>query len=374
VINVPTESQAPALRFSFWSFLNRTYFSPEEWDQLNDHHALIIAYEWMYPYPGFSEGIPGSYQNITRNDTIETIQYLRDNYPQIEIMFPIFGGYLEAEHYLTELKKYLETIKTENLTNVIGFNYDLERHNDTCWHDKNLLERARTNLQESIRLIREFNSSYRIDNTGGIWMMFDNLPLGGNFELYKQHALMSVTGWDHYAWQLYRGNAVDPASDLDSSDITERMMSSVAYLGENHTIPLFGMNGVGDYGPNNCAQGTCNFQGIIKDCQIARGLGVREVQFYTLCTAGIYQNVYYPSMFEAYGSKFLDVLNASVNGLNVTKSISVPGNYVLKGTVGYWWEDVVISISLTVIIAIASLSGVLTAFILKTKKKLFTEQ
>lgn len=259
----------------------------------------------------------------------------------------------------------MNTITQANLTNVIGFSYDLERNNDTGWHNATLLQAAQMNLQESIQMIQTFNPHYRIDVTGGIWMLFDELPLGGNYELYYQHALMSVKGWDNYDWQLYRGNAISPASDPESSDITERIMSSVAYLGANHTIPLFGMTGVGDYGPNNCSCGQCNFQGVIRDCQIARGLGVREVQFYTLSFAGVVQNVYYPSMFTAYGNDFLDVLNSSVNGLVSAKVISVRGNDVLKGTVGYWWGDVAISTSFYSLIGILTATVIMTGIVVK---------
>jgi len=40
---------------------------------------------------------------------------------------------------------------------------------------------------------------------------------------------------------------------------------------------------------------------VIKDCRLARSLGISEVGFYTLCDAGTWEGVYYPSMFEAYG-------------------------------------------------------------------------
>jgi hypothetical protein len=264
---------------------------------------------------------------------------------------------------------FLIAIHEYNLSNVIGFSFDLERYNDTCAHNSVLLQQAKDDLIKSIQLIRTNNSLFRIDNTGGIWMMYDQLPLGGSFELYKQHALMSVPGWDYYAWQLYRGNAVDPESDPESSDIYERIWSSVQFLGANKTIPLFGMTGVGDYGPNNCSMNniTCNFAGVIKDCKIARGLGVLEVQFYTLCDAGVYQNVNYPSMFDAYGDNFLDILNSSVNGLVKPEEIQISGRYLLKSTLGYWFEDVVYSITPVAGICVFLISGLMVIFLLKLK-------
>jgi hypothetical protein len=203
----------------------------------------------------------------------------------------------------------------------MGFIYDLERHNDSCWHDRDLYNRFKASIAGGINQIKAFNNSYSIYNTAGIWMMYTSLPLGGGdeVEMYRQHLLMSLSEyWDGYQWQLYRGNAVDPASDPDSTNIYERMLSSVQYLGPKKTIPLFGMTGVGDYGPNNCSNtspGTaqCNFQGVVRDCRLARALGIKEVSFFTLCDAGVYNGVYYPSMFEAYGQDFLDKLDASVN-------------------------------------------------------------
>ena len=50
-------------------------------------------------------------------------------------------------------------------------------------------------------------------------MMFGDFPLAFNTELYFQHPLMSVQGWDYYSWQLYRGNAGDPGSYTESSDL-----------------------------------------------------------------------------------------------------------------------------------------------------------
>jgi hypothetical protein len=330
---VPAAGERTPMEFSFWGDLNPGNYNPDRWDQLNRHRAILIVYE-------FGE--------FDREDTYAAVQMLRDTYPSIRIMFPLHGSYFHADQYVPMAQEYLTAIEDYNLTNVIGFNFDIERENDTCAHDAAQLTIARTNLAEAIALIKDHHPEYRIDNTDGIWMMFEGLPFANSFELYKQHALMSIEGWDHYAWQLYRGNAVDPASDPDSTDIYERIASSVALLGANATIPLFGMTGVGDYGPNNCslAGGSgCNFAGVIRDCRIARSLGVSQVQFYTLTSAGTYQGVYYPSMFEAYGEDFLDVLNASVNGLATPLALTIPGRIFMRSTFGYYLENMAYSLT-----------------------------
>ena len=107
-------------------------------------------------------------------------------------MFPLHGSYYGWEHYEPMAREYLDQIEAYNLTNVIGFNFDIERENDTCSHDVQRLEDARAALIRTIAMIKAEHPTYRIDNTDGIWMMFDTLPLAGSFELYKQHALMSV--------------------------------------------------------------------------------------------------------------------------------------------------------------------------------------
>lgn len=339
---VPAEGQGQPLHFSFWSHINTSYYTAQQWESLNDHSAIIIAYSYA-DYDSETHTY-----NFHFEDTFVWAQYLRDNYPNIKLMWPVFGSYYETHYYTNHTYTYLNAIIDYDLSNTIGFVFDLERHNDTCDHDVVLLQQSYDLLQQCIGAIRLVNSSYRIDNTGGIWVMFDKLPLGGSFALYKQHTLMSVTQWNGYQWQLYRGNAVDPASDPFSTDIYERMLSSVQYLGNEHTIPLFGMTGVGDYGPNNCTVDgiSCNFAGVIKDCQLARSLGISEVSFFTLCDAGVYSGVYYPSMFEAYGDDFLDVLNQSVNRLSAPLELVIPGNTAFRSTVGYWWENVSYSISL----------------------------
>lgn len=341
-IVVPEKGQGTPVHFSFWSHINTSYYTGEQWESLNNHSAIIIAYSYA-DYDSETHTY-----NFHFEDTFLWAEYLRDNYPNIKLMWPLFGSYYDIYYYINHTYTYLNAIIDYNLNNTIGFVFDLERHNDTCSHDACLLQQSYDALQQCIGAIKLVNSSYRIDNTGGIWMMFDKLPLGGSFELYKQHTLMSVTQWDGYQWQLYRGNAVDPASDPDSTDIFERMLSSVQYLGAEHTVPLFGMTGVGDYGPNNCTidEISCNFAGVLKDCQLARGLGITEVSFFTLCDAGIYNGVYYPSMFEAYGEDFLDTLNQSVNGLDMPLELVIPGNTALRSNVGYWWENVSYSISL----------------------------
>lgn len=363
-ITVPADGEGQPMHFSFWSHINTSYYTPEQWEALNNHSAIIIAYSYA-DYDSETQ----SY-NFHFEDTFMWAQFLRDNYPNIKLMWPVFGGYYELDYYVNHTYTYLNAIIDYNLNNTIGFVYDLERHNDTCSHDATLLQQSYDLLQQCIGAIKLVNSSYRIDNTGGIWMMFDKLPLGGSFELYKQHTLMAVTQWDGYQWQLYRGNAVDPASDPYSTDIFERMLSSVEYLGTEHTIPLFGMTGVGDYGPNNCTVDglDCNFAGVIKDCQIARALGISEVSFFTLCDAGINSGVYYPSMFEAYGEDFLDILNQSVNGLSAPLELVIPGNIAFKSTVGYWWENVSYSISLGVCEILFLIPNVLTIYIFKRKK------
>jgi len=359
-IIVPSKNEPP-LKFTFWSHINVSYFSSNQLNELDEHKVILIAYD-------ISE----------RNYTYQWAQELRDNYPEIKLMFPIWGSYFELEndsnHYVNMVNDYLNAIEIYNLTNVIGFSFDLERQNDTCAHSKVLLNLAIDNLKKSIQIIRTSHPGYRIDVTGGIWMMFDKLPLGGSFELYKQHALMSITDWDFYAWQLYRGNAVDPQSDPNSTDIFERIYSSVKFLGANKTTPIFGMTGVGDYGPNNCSLNniSCNFQGLIRDCKIARALGVKEVQFYTLCDAGVYKNVYYPSMFEAYGEDFLDVLNESVNGLENPEILIIPGNTAFKTTCGYFWENVIYSINSFAFIIIFITA--LIFFIIKINYKSFNKK
>ncbi|MHA1849075.1 MAG: hypothetical protein ACTSXU_15635, partial [Promethearchaeota archaeon] len=168
--------------------------------------------------------------------------------------------------------------------------------------------------------------------------------------------------WDHYAWQLYRGNAVDPATDPQSTDIFERILTSVQFLGAKKTTPILGMTGVGDYGPNNCSlsPGKCNFAGVIKDCKIARALGLEEIQFFTLTKAGTINQAYYPSMFEAYGNNFLDVLNESVNGLENPEQLAIPGRLAFRSTIGYWWEDVAYSINVVTFLSILGVTAIVT--------------
>ena len=105
-----------------------------------------------------------------------------------------------------------------------------------------------------------------------------------------------------------------------------------------------------------------SFAGVIKDCRLAHSLGIPEIGFYTLDNIGTYQGVYYPSMFEAYGADFLDVLNASVNGLDEPMVIDVPGNTAFRTTVGYYWEFAGYGIDATgvgIIAAVAILASLL---------------
>jgi hypothetical protein len=340
-VRVPAKDEAPPVQFMFWSDINTSIFTTQEWQQLNNHSAIIVAY-----------GL-----NKTTNATFTWAQYIRDNYKRIKLMWPTGGGYYDscgpyAQTIEQDTYDYLHGIRDYNLNNTIGFVYDLERCNDTCWHDAAKWQSFQESMARCFAAIRAWNASYRIDNTGGIWMMNTPLPFAGGeaTEVLFQHPLMSLeptAQWTGYQWQLYRGNAVSPASDSDSTNMYERMLSSVRGVGAEKTVPLFGMTGVGDYGPNNCSVNgiTCNFAGVVKDCRLARALGIHEVGFYTLCKIGTYQGVYYPSMFEAYGAHFLDVLDLTVNGLDEAMIIDVPGNNVLHTTIGYYWEFVGYSIS-----------------------------
>ncbi|MHA1371237.1 MAG: hypothetical protein ACTSRA_16160, partial [Promethearchaeota archaeon] len=359
------------LRFQFWVNLSNIdeLNQSGRLDQLERHGAILTVY-----------GLVGFEPSPENNKTFEIAAWIRDNYPNIKLIWPVFGSYYHWKEMSEGIDYYLEMITAYNLTNTFGFNWDTERHNDTCAHDAYLLEMHRESIMESITKVKAFNSSYRIDNTAGIWMMFDNLSMGGSFELYKQHAMMSIP-WETYGWQLYRGNAVDLASDPESADIYDRILSSINYVGANRTIPYFGMTGVGDYGPNNCTVesgvGSCNFAGVIKDCRICRALGVEEVCFFTLSNAGVidiegYGGCYYPSMWEAYGEDFLDVLNESVNGLDEPLELIIPENTAFDTTVGYWWPDVIISIPiLFVVILLSSATFVSTVIDKSIIKKIF---
>nr|MDO8114615.1 hypothetical protein [Candidatus Sigynarchaeota archaeon] len=354
---VPARIEAPPMRFTFWSQINISYFEPAQWQQLDDHGVILVPY-----------GL-----NKTTNDTFTWAQYLRDNYHHIKLMWPLFGGYYDTCHdYAQEIEpdtnNYLDAIQAYNLNNTVGFVFDLERCNDTCWQDAVKWQDFQASMERCFSAIRAANASYRIDNTAGIWMMYSHVPLGGGnqTEILFQHAVMSLdatANWSGYQWQLYRGNANTPASDPDSTNMYERMLSSVRGVGASKTVPLFGMTGVGDYGPNNCTVDAvpCNFAGVVKDCRLARSLGITEVGFYTLCDAGVWESVYYPNMFEAYGNTFLDVLNASVNGLNESMVIDVPGNTAFRTTIGYYWEFVSYNINgyACAIIIIASVVGAL---------------
>ncbi|HME56183.1 MAG TPA: hypothetical protein VKM55_28530 [Candidatus Lokiarchaeia archaeon] len=337
---VPAKNEAPPMQFMFWSNINISTFTTPQWQELNNHSAIIVAY-----------GL-----NKTTNDTFTWAQYLRDHYSRIKLMWPMGGGYYDvcgdyAQTIEQDTYDYLHGIRDYGLNNTIGFVYDLERCNNTCWHDATKWQQFQASMARCFTAIRAWNASYRIDNTDGIWMMYTPLPFAGGdaTEILFQHALMSLDStarWTSYEWQLYRGNA-NGQSDPDSTNTYERMLSSVRGVGVNKTVPLFGMTGVGDYGPNNCSVNgiTCNFAGVIKDCRLARSLGIREVGFYTLCNASTYQGVYYPDMFQAYGQRFLDVLDLMVNGLDEAMMIDVPGNNVLHTSIGYYWEFVGYNIS-----------------------------
>ncbi|MBN2153436.1 MAG: hypothetical protein JW839_18420 [Candidatus Lokiarchaeota archaeon] len=350
---VPPRGEAPPTRFTFWSEINGT-FTPQEWQSLDNHSATIVAYTMNRTFV---------------NDTFSWAQTLRDTYPRIKLMWPLFGGYYNWEEIENDTSAYLDAIGSLNLNNTVGFVFDLERHNDTCWHDAARWQELQESMARCIASIKAQNAGYRIENTAGIWMLYSHYPLGGGdrTEVLFQHALMSLAGtadWDGYQWQLYRGNAVSPASDPDSTNMYERMLSSVRGVGADKTVPLFGMTGVGDYGPNNCSVDglPCNLAGVVKDCRLARSLGIGEVGFYTLDSAGTWEGVYYPSMFEAYGADFLDVLNASVSGLDEPMVIDVPGNTAFQTTAGYYWEFAGYSIdgiTVGIVVAVAVAAGLL---------------
>ncbi len=195
-ITVPAQNGAIPLHFTFWTQLNLSLFNSTQLDELNRYNATLITYEGNY----------------SQTQTFLFTQQFRDMYPNIRIMFPIWGSYYSWNTYESQVSTYLTAITNYNLTNVIGFSFDIERQNDTCAHDAGLLKNAITALNQSIQLIKTAHPNYYIYNTDGIWMMFGDFPLASNTELYFQHPLMSVQGWDYYSWQLYRGNAGDPAS------------------------------------------------------------------------------------------------------------------------------------------------------------------
>ena len=195
-ITVPAQNGAIPLHFTFWTQLNLSLFNSTQLDELNRYNATLITYEGNY----------------SQTQTFLFAQQFRDMYPNIRIMFPIWGSYYSWNTYESQVSTYLTAITNYNLTNVIGFSFDIERQNDTCAHDAGLLKNAITALDQSIQLIKTAHPNYYIYNTDGIWMMFGDFPLASNTELYFQHPLMSVQGWDYYSWQLYRGNAGNPAS------------------------------------------------------------------------------------------------------------------------------------------------------------------
>jgi hypothetical protein len=364
-VTVPSATQAPPTKFMFWTELNNatdaSIFNASEWQELDNHGAILSVY-------GLNE---------SDNDTFAWAAFIRDAYPAIKIIWPLGGGYYNYEAIAQGTKDYLDGIRAYNLTNTIGFVYDLERDNDTCWRNAADLQASLVSFQQDFALIRAFNASYRIDVTGGYWMMLASLPLGGGqaVELYYQHPIMSLASdWTYYEWQLYRGNAVGPPSDPGSTNLFERVLTSVRIVGAAKTLPLFGMTGVGDYGPNNCTVGAtngtpCRFDQVIRDCQLSRALGVPEIGFYTLCAAGVYDGVYYPSMFQAYGEHFLDVLDTDVNQLAQPLSLVVPGNTAFQTSVGYYWEQMILAVPVVAVVLIFVAPAIVVAANLLQSKR-----
>ena len=69
-------------------------------------------------------------------------------------MFPIWGSYYSWNTYESQISTYLTAITNYNLTNVIGFSFDIERQNDTCAHDAGLLKNAITALDRQSNSLR----------------------------------------------------------------------------------------------------------------------------------------------------------------------------------------------------------------------------
>lgn len=363
IVITPRDYQA---KIAFWAGFNYDLYDSNEKDALDRFNATLVIYhppnvtstwgrnyfinntrEWLDHYPNVR--IMPSVQGITRiaNYTDEARNYFYNTYP--------WDGSTDGVIYWS--KELLNVSKTNNLTNVVGLNVDLESPDEVLATTYGIDINPNTARHErSVELYDDFFQWFRTaypdmsyTATMGTKATVDVFDGDRDLQVDEMTHIYDVHGWDEIAPMIYPcgcsgtppyGDVPRPAPG-DEGDPS----SSVYYQLKKLESGLLWVDGnssrIGIYlGITNCS---CygrdveqydplghyighGFDRLVQDSLIAKHFGCETITLFILNSANTSSGSdahVMGGVFDSYGSTFLDDYMAAINGPNSTTPFTI---------------------------------------------------
>jgi hypothetical protein len=337
----PLDYQA---RFAFWGSHYHTRYTSTQIDALNRHKVIISPY---------TVSLDGS--NATATAFIDEMNWWKTNAPNVSFLPAVLGvpGIFVWDGAVgsTALAKYIVgLVQQNNLTNIIGLSFDWESPvkaslgNVSYAPDRIRHEVAKADWQEFFDWM-EIHAPDMFLSCVNYWEMAQDL-VDDDFDLHVKQTFLTyeLPYWDEYAPMIYRCGyrGEKPYGDVPRWDPSLSVGTTYDFYLQmrEHANGVKRVHGdtsrLGVYlGITNC---TCygrdievweygEYQGsgydmLVRDALIVKSFGAPIITLFILDT--VIENGYsMGGVFESYGDDFLDRYNASVNGVNSTKSFTI---------------------------------------------------
>jgi hypothetical protein len=258
-------------------------------------------------------------------------------------------------------KNIVQVCKSNNLTNVIGLNFDWEHPVENTLPEGTSTLPNKTRNDEAIQKWNEFFDwiegyapEYFLSCVNYYQLAQDAIDNDFDLHLREKYITFSVPRWNEYAPMIYRcgykgtrpfGDVPrwNPIQTVDTSYDFYKYMKAHA---DGVKMVEGNLDKLGVYlGITNC---TCygrdveiyefgQFQGmgfdmLVRDALIAKSFGPKIITIFILNT--VMENGYsMGGVFDSYGDDFLDRFNASVNGPDSRKAFQIPTGFAKRNNI-----------------------------------------
>lgn len=344
----PRDYQA---KFGFWGGFNISEYRPEECAELDEHGAIIYAYD----VPVRNYATPSDWAWVN-----ETMHAWHARYPRVKFSFSIHGegGIWEgAMDMYDTAKNWCQAALEEPWPNFYGVIFDWEH--DPVEQETPLNATRREHAREAYRALFTWRDAhcpaFNISVVPGFTLSFD--PLDGDDDVSKLIEILPWEGdFDEFAPQIYRchGDAASPgpADYYGAAPFTYTytkmawLEAGLAAAGKDpEAISVFlGFTNCTCYGAahdqfNGSQVVGKGFDALVIDYKICKAFGAPVITlFIGEPTLGTPPNTI-GGPFDSYGLTFLDRLNASVNGPGSTEPFSLVVRSVGDKNYFYFTED-----------------------------------
>ncbi|MHA1341607.1 MAG: hypothetical protein ACTSRZ_16885 [Promethearchaeota archaeon] len=356
VWNLPIEIKPKDYQaeIAFWGAHNPDKYNDSVKAELNEHGAIICAYDFRYNLSNPSE----------KQTFINRMTLWNNSFPNVKFMIAIIAPIStfiwdgQTEEIINLSKQYLQIVDEENLTNIIGLSYDWEKpdQKDVLVEMGYNINTDRERHQRSIQLWNQFfdwmDENYPdmiMQNVNYLASSVDIFDGDNALQILNKYNIFEVPRWDEYAPMMYRGSCGGTAPYGDypyykPEDAPDPHYSYYMAL-KLHAQAVYNYYGnydkLGVYlGITNCTaygrdviqfqhgeEAGKGYDALVRDALIAKSFGAPRITIFILDTVPTSQDPEEAhsmgGVFDVWGLSFLDDFNESINGVNSTKPFTI---------------------------------------------------